>query len=196
MFMFLHVFTCCFYLLCASACFTRVWVFVCYPAYVHSCLSTVWPSRTLPAVLTLVCVDSKHSCRSQRPRSGWTRGSEGRWWRGEREGAGRQGMEGEIRGKGSSLVRYRARKRKEKWLARGGHSSCRGQLKKVAEVVRSSCGQICHSKGQERDDEREEIPISDSKREVKMKERGKTLKCCLHPGGQTQKAANNSSDTK
>lgn len=48
------------------------------------CLSTVWPSRTLPAVLTLVCVDSKHSCRSQRPRSGRTRGSEGQWWRGER----------------------------------------------------------------------------------------------------------------
>lgn len=105
---------CCFYLLCAGACFTRVWVFVCYPAYVHSCLSTVWPSCTLPAVLTLVCVDSKHSCRSQRPRSGRTRGSEGQWWRGEREGAGRQEMEGEIRGKGSSLVRYRARKRKEK----------------------------------------------------------------------------------
>lgn len=42
-------------------------------------LSTVWPSLVLPAVLTLVCVDSKHSCRSQRPRSGRTRGSEGQW---------------------------------------------------------------------------------------------------------------------
>lgn len=44
-------------------------------------LSTVWPSLVLPAVLTLVCVDSKHSCRSQRPRSGRTRGSEGQWGR-------------------------------------------------------------------------------------------------------------------
>lgn len=39
--------------------------------------SSVWPSLVLPAVLTLVCVDSKHSCRSQRPRSGRTQGSEG-----------------------------------------------------------------------------------------------------------------------
>lgn len=54
-------------------------------AYVSVCvlfmLSTVWPSLVLPAVLTLVCVDSKHSCRSQRPRSGQTRGSEGQWGR-------------------------------------------------------------------------------------------------------------------
>lgn len=28
-------------------------------------LFTVWPSLVLPAVLTLVCVDSKHSCGSQ-----------------------------------------------------------------------------------------------------------------------------------
>lgn len=48
-----------------------------------ACLSTVWPSHTLPAVLTLVCVDSKHSCRSQRPHSGQTRGSEGPCWRGD-----------------------------------------------------------------------------------------------------------------
>lgn len=67
------------------------------PAYVHSCLSTVWPFRTLPAVLTLVCVDSKHSCRSQRPRSGRTRGSEGQWQREGREGAGRQEVERGIR---------------------------------------------------------------------------------------------------
>lgn len=44
-------------------------------------LFTVWPSLVLPAVLTLVCVDSKHSCRSKRPRSGRTRGSEGQWGR-------------------------------------------------------------------------------------------------------------------
>lgn len=50
-------------------------------------LSTVWPSLVLPAVLTLVCVDSKHSCRSQRPRSGRTRGSEGQWGVGEHTGS-------------------------------------------------------------------------------------------------------------
>lgn len=95
--MFLHVFTlsvqvhgshtCCVGFFCAPS----------LPMCTHA-FSTVWPFRSLPAVLTLVCVDSKHSCRSQRPRSGRTRGSEGQWWREGRRGrAGREEMEGGIR---------------------------------------------------------------------------------------------------
>lgn len=110
---------CMFLLMCASAWFTHVWVggwgFVHYPAYVHSCLSTVWPFRTLPAVLTLVCVDSKHSCRSQRPRSGRTRGSEGQWRREGREGAGRQEVEGGIR-RERVFFQIEHGIRKKKWL--------------------------------------------------------------------------------
>ena len=34
------------------------------------------PSLVLPAVLTPLCVDSKHSCRSERPQAGQTWGSE------------------------------------------------------------------------------------------------------------------------
>lgn len=89
--------------------------FVHYPAYVHSCLSTVWPFRTLPAVLTLVCVDSKHSCRSQRPCSGRTRGSEGQWRREGREGAGREEVEGGI-GRERVFFQIEHGIRKKKWL--------------------------------------------------------------------------------
>lgn len=93
--MLLHVFPSCAQVHGSHTC---CGLFVHQPAYVHSCLSTVWSRRSLPAVLTLVCVDSKHSCRSQRPRSGRTRGSEGQW-RGEGRGAraGRQEMEGGTR---------------------------------------------------------------------------------------------------
>lgn len=70
----------CFLLMCSSAHLVCVWVFGCACA-AQRMLSTVWPSLVLPAVLTLVCVDSKHSCRSQRPRSGRTWGSEGQWGR-------------------------------------------------------------------------------------------------------------------
>lgn len=85
---FLKIF--CFY---ARACFTWASVVWAIHPYVHSCLTCIWPSCTLPAVLTLVCVDSKHSCRSQRPRSGRTRGCEGQCWRGDgaqRESDGRK----------------------------------------------------------------------------------------------------------
>lgn len=75
---FLQIF--CFY---ARASFTWASVVWAIHPYVHSCLTCIWPSCTLPAVLTLVCVDSKHSCRSQRPRSGRTRGYEGQCWRGD-----------------------------------------------------------------------------------------------------------------
>lgn len=70
-----------FFLICASVCVWVLRVCMCCPALCALMLSTVWPSLVLPAVLTLVCVDSKHSCRSQRPRSGRTRGSEGHWGR-------------------------------------------------------------------------------------------------------------------
>lgn len=76
---------CMFFLMCASACFTCVGGFFLGVHVLTSLcalmLSTVWPSLVLPAVLTLGCVDSKHSCRSQRPSSGRTRGSEGQWGR-------------------------------------------------------------------------------------------------------------------
>lgn len=66
-------------------------------------LSTVWPSLVLPAVLTLVCVDSKHSCRSQRPRSGRTQGSEGQWGRGERAYREHEGRKGKVAQEGNTL---------------------------------------------------------------------------------------------
>lgn len=44
-------------------------------------MSSVWPSLVAPAVLTPVCVDSKHSCRSQRPCSGQIQRSETQWGR-------------------------------------------------------------------------------------------------------------------
>lgn len=136
-------------------------------------LSTVWPSLVLPAVLTLVCVDSKHSCRSQGPRSGQTRGSEGQWRRGERayRERGEQEREGGTRGKKAVLWSGA-----ERW--RGGRSGQEGEESlwsstcpsalieadtrrptegrggRGREVVRRFCGQTCCSKGQERDDER------------------------------------------
>lgn len=79
-----HVYVCAYFLNSGvAASFTCAWLFLGL-LVLHSCFSTVWPSLVLPAVLTLVHVDSKHSCRSQRPRSGRTWGSEGQWWRGER----------------------------------------------------------------------------------------------------------------
>lgn len=82
------------------------WVCMCSPGLCALMLSTVWPSLVLPAVLTLVCVDSKHSCRSQRPRSGRTRGSEGQSQRGERAHRVHGGRKGkvELQGKASSLA--------------------------------------------------------------------------------------------
>lgn len=65
--------------------------------------SSVWPSLVLPAVLTLVCVDSKHSCRSQRPRSGRTQGSEGQWGRGERAFREHEGRKGKVEREKNSL---------------------------------------------------------------------------------------------
>lgn len=83
-----HVYVCACFYSCVQVHVSRVWVPGCacaaQPVCAHALFSTVWPSLVLPAVLTLVRVDSKHSCRSERPRSGQTRGSEGQWWRGER----------------------------------------------------------------------------------------------------------------